>query len=191
MAFCALILLVPIFLFIAFVIKLRDYGPVFFKHQRVGSNGKPFWCIKFRTMAVNSEQALAEYLASNEHAAQEWTATQKLKNDPRITPFGRSLRKTSLDELPQLLNILKGEMSLVGPRPIVSSELPKYGHSISHYLCARPGLTGAWQVSGRNDVDYRSRVMLDRQYVENWNFCTDLLIIAKTFRTVLNGRGCY
>jgi lipopolysaccharide/colanic/teichoic acid biosynthesis glycosyltransferase len=134
---------------------------------------------------------LRHYLAANPDAAREWQQNHKLKCDPRITSLGAVLRKTSLDELPQLFNIVKGEMSLVGPRPIVLNEIPKYGECITHYMRARPGLTGAWQISGRNDVDYARRVWLDTEYVENWSFGRDLAIIVSTFRVVLTSRGCY
>lgn len=190
-AIAALVLLLPLVLLIGFAIKAWDRGPMFYRHRRIGLNGAPFDCIKFRTMVVDADTALRHHLATNREAAREWEETQKLKRDPRITPLGASLRKTSIDELPQLFNILKGEMSLVGPRPIVTDEVPKYGDCIEHYLRARPGLTGAWQVSGRNDVDYATRVALDRHYVENWKFRHDLAIIAKTARVVLTGRGGY
>lgn len=188
---CAILLLVPLFLLIALAIKFSDRGPVLFRHRRVGRNGRSFYCFKFRTMAVDSEFVLQRHLAENPEAAREWSADHKLKDDPRVTALGHALRKTSLDELPQLINILKGEMSLVGPRPIVDAEIPKYAAAISQYYCARPGLTGPWQVSGRNDVDYSRRVAFDKQYVEQWSFGRDLAIIAKTFRVVITGKGCY
>jgi len=190
-AVCALLLLLPLFLLIAVAIKLSDRGPILFRHRRIGWNGRQFHCLKFRTMAVKSELLLQQYLAENPEAAREWVADHKLRHDPRVTPLGHGLRKTSLDELPQLVNILKGEMSLVGPRPIVSAEVPKYGDAIVQYYSARPGLTGPWQVSGRNDVDYSRRVMFDKQYVERWSFGRDLAIILKTFCVVMTGRGCY
>jgi exopolysaccharide production protein ExoY len=140
---------------------------------------------------VDADRVLQRHLAQNSDAAREWAELHKLKKDPRVTALGAGMRKTSLDELPQLLNILKGEMSFVGPRPIVSAEVPKYGECIGHYLRARPGLTGAWQVSGRNDVDYATRVALDRQYVEQWSFRRDLAILAGTVRVVVTSRGCY
>ena len=157
----------------------------------MGLNGTSFDCLKFRSMVVNGDEVLARHLAANSEAAREWEETRKLKRDPRITPLGSSMRKTSIDELPQLLNILKGEMSFVGPRPIVTAEVPKYGPVIALYLRTRPGLTGPWQISGRNDVDYSTRVALDRGYVENWNFWRDIAIIAKTARVVMTARGCY
>ncbi len=176
---------------IALAVKLADRGPIFYRHRRIGRNGVPFSCLKFRTMVPNADAVLHRHLATNRLAAGEWQACRKLRDDPRITPLGLVLRKTSLDELPQLFNILAGDMSVVGPRPIVSAEIAKYGDAIDHYLRARPGLTGLWQISGRNDVDYTRRVALDRRYVEEWNFGRDLLIILKTSVVVLSSRGCY
>jgi exopolysaccharide production protein ExoY len=187
----AILMLLPRFCLIALAIKLWDRGPIFFRHRRVGLNGAGFDCLKFRSMVVNADDVLTRHLATNRDAAREWKETRKLKCDPRITPLGSSMRRTSIDELPQLFNILKGEMSFVGPRPIVTAEVPKYGSCIDHYLRARPGLTGPWQVSGRNDVDYATRVALDRQYVEAWSFQRDLTIIVKTARVVVTARGCY
>jgi exopolysaccharide production protein ExoY len=190
-ALTAILLLLPLFCLIALAIKLWDRGPVFYRHSRVGLNGTAFDCLKFRSMVVDAEEVLARHLTASSEAAREWEESRKLKRDPRITPLGASMRKTSIDELPQLLNILKGEMSVVGPRPIVTAEVPKYGAAIDHYLRVRPGLTGPWQVSGRNDVNYQSRVDLDRAYVEDWSFWRDLVIIAKTARVVATARGCY
>jgi exopolysaccharide production protein ExoY len=189
-ALAALLLLMPLFCLIALAIKLWDGGPVFYRHSRVGLKGTAFNCLKFRSMVINADEVLARHLAANSEAADEWQKNHKLKRDPRITPLGESMRKTSIDELPQLLNILKGEMSFVGPRPIVTEEVQKYGSAIEHYLRARPGLTGPWQVSGRNDLDYATRVALDRGYVLNWSFWRDLTIIAKTARVVVAARGC-
>jgi len=191
LALASIGLFLPLFCLLAISIRLLNGEPVLYRHERVGRNGKPFFCLKFRTMATNADERLQEHLAGNEEAAREWAATHKLRNDPRITYLGRILRRTSLDELPQLFNILKGEMTFVGPRPIVKAEIQKYGSDISYYLRARPGLTGAWQVSGRNDVSYDSRVVLDRQYVENWSFSRDLLILIKTAAVVTTSRGCY
>lgn len=190
-AICAILLLLPLFLLIAAAIKCADRGPVFFRHPRIGRNGKSFNCLKFRTMAVNAQTLLQRHLAENPEAAREWAADHKLRHDPRVTPLGQGLRKTSLDELPQVFNILRGEMSFVGPRPIVSAEIAKYGDTMRQYHRARPGLTGPWQVSGRNDVDYARRVKFDREYVDNWSFRRDLAIIAKTFYVVVTGKGCY
>lgn len=190
-ALMALLLLLPLFALIAVAIKLWDRGPVFYRHRRIGLNGEAFDCLKFRSMVMDSDEVLSRYLAGNSEAAREWDETRKLKRDPRITPLGASMRKTSIDELPQLVNILKGEMSFVGPRPIVTAEVPKYGTCIDHYLRARPGLTGPWQVSGRNDVDYATRVALDSNYIESWSFWRDVVIVVKTARVVVTARGSY
>jgi exopolysaccharide production protein ExoY len=190
-ALIAILLLLPLFCLIALVIKLWDRGPVLYRHRRVGLNGKVFDCLKFRSMIVDAETVLSCHLAADAEAAREWEEIRKLKQDPRISPLGFTMRKTSIDELPQLLNILKGDMSFVGPRPIVADEMPKYGPSIRHYFSARPGLTGPWQISGRNDVDYPTRVALDREYVQAWSLWRDLAIIAKTARIVVTSRGCY
>ena len=183
--------LLPLFGLIALAIKLSDGGPVFYRHRRIGRNGQLFDCLKFRTMVCDADTVLHRHLLAHREAAREWEEKQKLTVDPRVTVLGANLRKTSLDELPQLINILKGEMSIVGPRPIVPAEAPKYADTMSSYLQARPGLTGLWQVSGRNDVDYSRRVQLDRQYVENWSFGHDLTIIIRTIRVVVTARGCY
>jgi exopolysaccharide production protein ExoY len=190
-AVTGLLLLLPLLCLIALAIKLSDRGPVLYRHRRIGRNGAPFQCLKFRTMVVDAEAALAAHLAANPDAAREWKEKQKLTNDPRVTRLGSVLRQTSLDELPQLINILKGEMSVVGPRPIVDAEIPRYGQHIAQYQQARPGLTGPWQVSGRNDVDYRTRVELDRQYVEAWSLWRDLVIVVKTAGVVVTARGSY
>jgi exopolysaccharide production protein ExoY len=187
----AILFLLPMFCLIALAIKLWDRGPVFYRHRRIGLGGTSFDCLKFRSMVVNGDEVLSRHFAANGAAAREWEGSRKLKDDPRVTPLGASMRKTSIDELPQLVNILKGEMSFVGPRPIVSAEMPKYGEAIGHYLSARPGLTGPWQVSGRNDVDYTTRVELDCGYVEDWSFWRDVVIIVKTARVVVTARGCY
>ena len=190
-ALTAILMLLPMFCLVALAIKLWDRGPVFYRHRRIGLGGSSFDCLKFRSMVVNGDEVLSRHLAASRAAAREWEETRKLKDDPRVTPLGAGMRKTSIDELPQLLNILRGEMSFVGPRPIVTAEVPKYGDAIHHYLSARPGLTGPWQVSGRNDVDYTTRVALDRGYVEDWSFWRDVSIIAKTARVVVTARGCY
>jgi len=170
-------------------IKLIDHGPVFYQHKRVGYAGKHFGCWKFRTMVVDSDQFLKSHLSRNLAAREEWKRDHKLRNDPRITWWGHFLRKSSLDELPQLINVLRGDMSLVGPRPVVPSELSRYGDELGVYLAARPGITGAWQVSGRSDCGYDSRVRLDVDYVRNWKLTTDVVILAKTVRAVLERRG--
>ena len=179
----------PLMLLLALLVKFSDGGPILFSHTRVGRNRTLFPCFKFRTMAVNSAELLRCHLAEDATAQEEWQRTQKLKNDPRITAVGRVLRKTSLDELPQLINILRGDMSIVGPRPVVTDEIKKYGSDATFYLMARPGLTGPWQVSGRNDVSYEARVAFDRHYVENWSLLTDVSIIVRTVPAVLLARG--
>jgi exopolysaccharide production protein ExoY len=181
----------PVLLFIAVAIKISDGGPVFYRDRRIGRNGTHFRCMKFRSMSVDSGALLRDYLQKNQAAALEWAQTRKLKNDPRVTRVGYLLRKSSLDELPQLINVLRGEMSLVGPRPICDQEVSMYGEVMQDYLRARPGLTGVWQVSGRNDVGYEKRTRLDREYIHTWNFWKDLWIILRTFRVVLSARGCY
>ncbi|HIF6265029.1 TPA: sugar transferase, partial [Raoultella ornithinolytica] len=154
-------------------------------------NGKSFKCLKFRSMIINSKEVLENVLASDPEAKAEWDATFKLKNDPRITPIGNFLRRTSLDELPQLFNVLKGEMSLVGPRPIITAELGRYNDEVDYYLLSKPGMTGLWQVSGRSDVDYDTRVYLDAWYVKNWSMWNDITILFKTVSVVLRRDGAY
>lgn len=178
----------PVLLTIAAAVKL-DGGPVFFAHSRIGAGGRRFRCLKFRSMRVDSVALLDNLLQTDEGAAVEWAATQKLRHDPRVTRIGAWLRKTSLDELPQLFNVLRLEMSLVGPRPIVESELGHYGDDIAYYYETRPGLTGLWQVSGRSDTSYRQRVQLDTWYVKNWTLWHDIAILAKTVPAVLNRTG--
>jgi exopolysaccharide production protein ExoY len=190
-ALLALVTFSPLLLLLALLVKLSDGGPILYGHARVGRGGRTFRCLKFRTMAMNGDAVLAAHLSADPDALAEWMATRKLKNDPRITHVGAVLRKLSLDELPQLLNILYGDMSIVGPRPVVRDELDHYGKAAIFYLRSRPGLTGLWQVSGRNDVSYDTRVALDRSYVENWSFMQDVLIIAKTVPAVCMTRGSY
>jgi exopolysaccharide production protein ExoY len=181
----AVLLLVPILLLIALLIRVLTGGPVVFAHTRVGREGKTFRCYKFRTMCADGDHCLQQYLNENPEALREWRATRKLKNDPRVTWFGHVLRKSSLDELPQLINVIRGDMSIVGPRPIVAAELPEYGSYLADYLRARPGLTGLWQVSGRNGLSYEQRIALDRYYVRRWSIALDLGILLKTLPTVL------
>jgi len=181
----------PILLCIAIAIYLSDPGPAFFAHRRIGANGETFPCYKFRSMITNSQEVLEQYLAVNPAAREEWDSDFKLKDDPRITKIGNVLRKTSLDELPQLFNVIKGEMSLVGPRPIVDKEISKYGEYISDYYIVRPGITGYWQVSGRSDVDYDSRVQMDSWYVRNWSLWHDIILLFKTVGVVLGRKGAY
>lgn len=185
-----LILLVPVFAGLAILIK-RDGGPVFFRHRRIGRSGVAFQCIKFRTMSVDAEAVLEHLLANNAALRQEWNRNFKLRNDPRVTPIGRWIRRISADELPQLLNVLRGEMSLVGPRPIVAEEMPRYGEHIRHYLSCRPGMTGLWQISGRNDTTYAERVSLDAEYCRDGSMLTDVAILLKTVLVMINQRGAY
>jgi len=185
-----LLILSPVFAVFTWRIS-RDGGNVFFRHARVGRHGEPFACYKFRTMIPNAQEVLEETLASDEEARKEWDRDFKLKNDLRITPVGKFLRKTSLDELPQLWNVAKGEMSLVGPRPIVQEELERYGDQVNFYLEARPGMTGLWQISGRNNTDYERRVSLDAWYARNWSLWYDVVILLKTVPVVLNRKGAY
>lgn len=169
LTFIGTICISPLLAYIAYRIKKEDPGPVIFKHMRVGKNGKSFPCYKFRSMCVDAKQMLEKYLRENPEARMEWERDFKLKNDPRVTPIGEFLRRTSLDELPQIFNVLKGEMSLVGPRPIVQEEVPRYGKHIKKYYSVKPGITGLWQVSGRSDISYPERVALDVEYVVNRN----------------------
>ncbi|HET6378700.1 MAG TPA: sugar transferase [Methylocella sp.] len=181
----------PLFLMVMIILYLTEPGPVFFRHTRVGLDGRRFQCLKFRTMAVNANEILKELLEKDPKARREWESTQKLINDPRITPLGKFLRQSSLDELPQLINVIRGEMSLVGPRPVVPSELSRYGDKVSLYLRARPGITGIWQVSGRNDCGYEKRVEMDAKYVRHWRFSTDIWILLRTVGAVITQRGSY
>lgn len=186
------LLLLPVLLPVIFLLSClvrRDGGAGFFGHLRVGQGGTPFRCWKVRSMVVDAEARLQAHLDANPEAAAEWARDHKLTNDPRINRLGHFLRKTSLDELPQIWNVLKGEMSFVGPRPIVTAELDKYGSSAPAYLAQKPGITGLWQVSGRNDISYDERVALDVSYLDRCSFVTDLKIILKTAAAVLRTTG--
>jgi exopolysaccharide production protein ExoY len=182
--FCPLIL--------AIVALMRRGGDsIIYKHRRIGRGGRVFECLKFRTMVPNADQLLRELLERDPEIKAEWLRDHKLRSDPRVTPLGRFLRRTSLDELPQLWNVMRGEMSLVGPRPVVREELLRYGRNVRTYLSAKPGITGLWQVKGRNDTDYRRRVVLDTYYVRNQGLLLDLYILLRTTRVVLGGSGAY
>lgn len=189
-AFIAIVLLSPVFIIIALRVR-KDGGPAFYSQERVGKNGKPFKCWKFRSMIVNSEEALKAHLAQNPEAAAEYERDFKLKDDPRITAVGKLLRKSSLDEIPQFFNVLMGDMSIVGPRPIVEKETHYYEDKLSYYLSVKPGVTGLWQVSGRNDISYAKRVELDVWYIENWSLWNDIVIFLETIYVVLARKGAY
>ncbi|WP_405030049.1 sugar transferase [Neorhizobium sp. 2083] len=190
-ALVGLLALVPLIVMMIALLYLIQGRPIFICHRRIGKDGVLFPCLKFRTMVTNAEEALRRYLAANPSERAEWLATRKLKNDPRITPFGAILRKSSLDEIPQLINVFLGHMSFVGPRPIVSSEAELYGVHFVDYIRVRPGLTGPWQISGRNDVSYNARVELDVRYVNEHTLWSDIIIMAKTVPAVLKARGSY
>ena len=192
-AFFVLIFGFPFFLIIALLIKLSSRGPIFFLQERIGKNKKPFKCMKFRTMHPEAQDILKNLITNNEILRKEFEETHKLKNDPRITNIGKFLRKTSLDEIPQFLNVLKLDMSIVGPRPIVKEEIKKYGSSISKIISIKPGITGLWQVSGRNNLSYKRRVALDNLYVNNINFLIDIRIIFRTLGVIIfpSDRGAY
>ena len=179
-AAAVIVALLPILGLVALLIKWSMGGSVIYGHRRVGRDGQPFRCFKFRTMVSDADEILAAHLAATPEAAREWHATRKLKADPRITRLGRVLRASSIDELPQLFNVLAGEMSCVGPRPIMFDELYRYGPGAGEYLRVRPGLTGLWQISGRSSISYQQRVDLDLSYVRDWSLRRDLLIMLKT-----------
>lgn len=188
-ALLALVMAFPVLLLIALVIRASGSGPVVFAHRRVGRGGRPFRCLKFRTMAVDADQRLKALLEADPVAREEWARTQKLRTDPRVTWYGGFLRRSSLDELPQLVNVLRGEMSLVGPRPIVESEIPRYGRHFAIYCSVKPGLTGLWQVQRSHDTSYRRRIAFDVAYARSRSVPLNLRIIALTVPTVLLGRG--
>ncbi len=185
------LLISPLLLAIIVLIKLDSPGPAFYGHQRLGAGNETFRCWKFRTMYADAESMLADWLQRDPVLRLEWEQNHKLRNDPRVTRVGRFLRKTSLDELPQLWNVLLGEMSLVGPRPIVKAEVPKYEEAYELYCRIRPGMSGFWQVSGRSDTDYRERVEMDRYFVRNWSMWLDIIILARTVKIVLLSKGAY
>jgi len=187
-AICALIIFSPLMIAIAILIR-ADGGKAFYVHKRIGRGGRQFGCLKFRTMVVDAERRLQDLLASDAAAAREWAETRKLTRDPRVTSLGLFLRSSSLDELPQLLNVISGSMSLVGPRPIVADEAPRYGDHIAEYQAVRPGMTGLWQVSGRSDTTYARRVQLDRWYVMHWTLLLDFSILLRTIPAVFLRRG--
>ncbi|RVT86910.1 sugar transferase [Rhodobacteraceae bacterium CCMM004] len=189
LALVAIVILAPVMLAVAVAMFLLDGTPLVFGHSRVGIGGRSFKCLKFRSMVRDADRQLEVLLASDPVARHEWDTTRKLTNDPRVSPLGNFLRRSSLDELPQLFNVLRGEMSLVGPRPITAAEAAHYGRHYAHYTAVRPGVTGAWQVGGRSDTTYAERVAMDVDYVENWSFGRDLAILYKTVGVVLFGKG--
>ena len=181
-----------LYLFVWWLVLVTTGGPAIYRHRRVGRDGREFDCLKFRSMVVNSDEVLRDLLARDADARQEWSTTFKLRQDPRITRFGAFIRKTSLDELPQFWNVLRGDMSLVGPRPVVHQELEVYyGPYAQAYKQMRPGITGPWQVSGRSNLTYPERVALDTAYVRRWTIGGDFVLIAKTVTSVVAARGSY
>lgn len=186
-----LIMVLPFLVVLAVVMYLSDPGPLFFVHRRIGYRGHSFGCLKFRTMKVNGDELLRQHLAVSHVARREWAETHKLRDDPRVTRVGVLVRKLSLDEFPQLVNVLRGDMSLVGPRPIVEAEVHRYGRFFEHYCMVKPGLTGLWQISGRNDTSYRERVELDVEYVGRKSLALDVMLMIKTVPAVLFARGSY
>lgn len=187
----ALPAILPLCLLISLLIRLDSRGAPIYRHERIGRDGKPFLIYKFRTMAADADVQLQRYLDQNPDMAEEWAKSQKLRDDPRLTRLGPFLRKTSLDELPQILNIFLGQMTLVGPRPIVASEKCKYGRYFEEYCEVRPGLTGLWQTSGRNNTTYSQRVAYDHYYINHWSVWLDFWIMAKTIPVAISGRGAY
>jgi len=186
-----IVLLCPLLLLCFAACLLASPGPALFGHRRIGFQGKYFRCFKFRTMVINGEQVLREYLAAHPEANAEWEATRKLRFDPRVTAIGSILRKTSLDELPQLFNVLRGEMSIVGPRPVTEDELARYSTSVGSYLACRPGITGLWQVSGRSGTTYRKRVAYDTYYARHWSMVLDVKIMIATIPALLDSDNAY
>lgn len=190
-ALTALVVFLPLIFALVLAMRVTSPGPVLFAQRRVGRHGEMFPCLKFRTMLVDADRVLAELLATSAAARAEWDRDFKLRSDPRVTSIGKILRKLSLDELPQLLNVLAGHMSIVGPRPIVPGEIERYGVFFPDYCSVRPGLTGLWQVSGRNDVSYAERVQMDVSYAKAKSLIFDMLIIARTVPAVVGARGSY
>ncbi|MEB3830458.1 sugar transferase [Phormidium sp. CCY1219] len=182
---CVLILFSPVYVILGLLIYISSPGPIFYLQERVGKNHKKFGCIKFRTMVQNADEILLDLMETSPNLREEFEDSFKLKHDPRITWIGHFLRITSLDEFPQFWNVLRGEMSVVGPRPLVVEELPKYGRHIDKVLTIKPGITGLWQVSGRNDIPYHRRIQIDVYYVNFQNFWMDMWIILKTLKVVL------
>ena len=190
-ALIALLFLAPLMLVVALAVWVQDGGSAFYSHLRMGYGGRVFFCLKFRSMFSDSSDRLRELLAADPLARAEWERDRKLRGGARVTPIGMFMRKSSLDELPQLFNVLRGEMSLVGPRPIVQAEISRYGRYFQHYCSVRPGITGLWQVSGRNDTSYRRRVALDVAYSRSKSLPLDLRLLVATVPAVIFRRGSY
>lgn len=188
-AFWALVILLPLIVVVAVIVKASSRGPILFAHTRLGRDGREFKCLKFRTMVHNGDDVLRRHLGVNPAARAEWSRNFKLRTDPRVTPLGTFLRRSSMDELPQLLNVLAGSMSIVGPRPIVQAEVQRYGRYIADYKAVKPGLTGLWQISGRNNLTYRRRVAMDTAYARERNLLKDMRICLLTVPAVLLARG--
>jgi exopolysaccharide production protein ExoY len=186
LALFGILLLAPLLIICFIAVIATSPGPALFSHRRVGFNGKSFGCLKFRTMVTDAPQRLQHLLESDPAAAAEWAATCKLRNDPRITPIGTILRKSSLDELPQLFNVLRGDMSIIGPRPVTQDELVRYASAASAYIACRPGITGLWQVSGRSTTTYSKRVAYDEYYAQNWSLALDAKILIITVPALLH-----
>ena len=191
MAFPVLILVSPVLMLIYALLKVFDRGPALFTQQRIGRDGQIFLVYKFRTMRIDAAERLEHLLANDPRAAAEWAEFQKLRNDPRVTLLGRFLRKSSLDELPQLLNIMRGEMSVIGPRPVTAAEMQRYGGDLPFYTAVRPGVLGLWQVKGRNSLTYTQRIAYDVQYVKTWSIWQDIKIVLMAIPVVLLGKGAY
>jgi len=191
LVFMSLPIVLPVVFVIAILIKATSPGPVFYGHMRVGKNGKPLKAWKFRSMVIDADKQLAHILATDPVRAAEWEKDRKFTDDPRVTKIGKFLRKTSLDEIPQLWNIFLGQMSFVGPRPVTKPELAKYGKYADYVLSVKPGLSGMWQISGRSDTGYEERITLDTYYIQNWSLWLDIWIIIKTVWVVIKGKGAY
>lgn len=186
-----LVAVLPFLVVLSVVLYINDPGPIFYRHRRLGFRGRYFDCIKFRTMKVDGDAILREHLRTCPAARSEWEETRKLRHDPRVTQVSAVIRKLSLDEFPQLINVVRGEMSIVGPRPIVEAEVERYGRHFEHYCLVRPGLTGLWQTSGRSDTSYQQRVRLDVTYVARKGLLLDIWLIFKTVPAVVLARGSY
>lgn len=191
LAVSGIVLLAPLLFICFFVTVATSPGPALFRHRRVGFNGKHFDCLKFRTMATDAPERLRRLIESDPVAAAEWSVSRKLRHDPRVTAIGAVLRKSSLDELPQLFNVLKGDMSIVGPRPVTEEELVRYSSAVNDYLACRPGITGLWQVSGRSTTTYNKRIACDTFYARNWSIALDAKIFIVTIPALLLSDGAY